>query len=68
MTNPDTVPLAGLDHRDLLRALHGALLADVRRAAITSAISAVLGDETTELEAAMILRRLTRSKSSRRVS
>jgi hypothetical protein len=54
------------DTIDLYRAIRDAIDAGVRTGAIKSAISAVLIDETTELEAAMILRRLARSKSSRR--
>jgi hypothetical protein len=54
------------DTVDLYRAIRDALDAGVRAGAIKSAIAAVLIDETTELEAAMILRRLARSKSSRR--
>lgn len=50
---------------DLYRAIRDALDSGVRGSAIKSAISAVLIDETTELEAAMILRRLARSKSRR---
>jgi hypothetical protein len=54
------------DTVDLYRAIRGALRTGVRTGAIKSALDAVLIDETTELEAAMILRRLARSKSSRR--
>jgi hypothetical protein len=54
------------DLRDLLAALRDALDAGVRARAIHSAINAVLTDATTETEATLILRRLVRSKSSRR--
>lgn len=53
------------DTIDLYRAIRDALESGVRASAIKSAISAVLIDETTELEAAMILRRLARSKARR---
>jgi hypothetical protein len=54
------------DTVDLLRAIRDALDGGVRAKAIHSAIHAVLGDATTETEAALILRRLTRSKNGRR--
>ncbi len=62
--------LAGLiaeryDLRDLLYAIRDAIDGGVRAKAIRSAIHAVLDGETTETEAAMILRRLTRSKAAR---
>ena len=50
---------------ELLRAVRDALDGGVRAKAIHSAIHAVLCDECTELESAMILRRLTLSKSRR---
>jgi hypothetical protein len=53
------------DLRDLLRTIRDAIDAGVRAKAIHSAIHAVLDDVTTETEAAMILRRLTRSKVAR---
>ena len=56
------------DTVDLYRAIRDALDAGVRTGAVTNAIAAVLTDETTELEAAMILRRLARSKTSRRTA
>jgi len=70
-TTPERAALTALsverdDLRDLLAALRDALDAGVRARAIHSAINAVLTDATTEAEATLILRRLTRSKSLRR--
>jgi chaperonin GroEL (HSP60 family) len=53
------------DLRDLLHALRDALDAGVRAKAIHSAITAVLDGAATEVEAAMILRRLAQSKTTR---
>lgn len=62
MSNADLVTA---DHRDLLRAIRDALAAGVRAAAVRGAVEAVLLEETTELEAAIVLRRLTRAKPRR---
>jgi hypothetical protein len=71
MTTTQTTELAALiterdDLRDLLVALGDALDAGVRVKAIRSAIATVLIDATGEVEASMVLRRLARSRSSRR--
>lgn len=49
---------ADADQIELLRAIRNALAANVSRGAIQSAISAVLADECSEVEAAMLLCRI----------
>jgi hypothetical protein len=53
------------DTLELYRAIRDALRAGVRATAIKSALNAVLIDECSELEAAMVLRRLAKSKPTR---
>ncbi len=53
------------DTRALYRALRDALAAHVRAGAVKSALDAVLLDECSETEAAMVLRRLADSKRRR---
>jgi hypothetical protein len=50
------------DTVDLYRAVRDALAANVSRTAIQSAIHAVLADECSEVEAAMLLRRVVANK------
>jgi hypothetical protein len=54
------------DTVDLYRAVRDALAANVSRTAIQSAIHAVLADECSEVEAAMLLRRVANKIPAKR--
>jgi hypothetical protein len=54
------------DTVDLYRAIRDALAANVSRSAIQSAIAAVLADECSEVEAAMLLRRVANKIPAKR--